>query len=283
MSLFPETLRLDLGIYVERFVKWLTVNYGDVFEAISNGVLAFLLQIEKLLMWVPWWMVLGIVFIVGWRTKNTRSGFTFAVLLFLIGTFGYWKLMMMTLAIVLTSVVFSLLIGVPIGILMAYNVRVSVVIKPILDAMQTMPSFVYLIPAIMLFGMGKVPGVFATTIYAVPPVIRLTRLGIHRVPKEMVEAAHSYGSSFWQTLIKVELPQALPTIMTGINQTTMMALSMVVVTSMIGVKGLGDEVLIGINRLDIGRGFNSGISIVFMAIIIDRVSQGIASRFKYPE
>ena len=152
-----------------------------------------------------------------------------------------------------------------------------------LDAMQTMPSFVYLIPALMLFGLGRVPAVFATTIYALPPMIRLTELGIKNVPKEMVEASQSFGSSTWQTLIKVQLPQALPTIMTGINQTTMMALAMVVISSMIGAKGLGMEVLIAISRIDIARGFEAGLSIVILAIIIDRLSQGIANKYKIPE
>jgi glycine betaine/proline transport system permease protein len=188
-----------------------------------------------------------------------------------------------TVAIVLTSVVISLLIGIPIGIIMTYNRHLDAVMKPILDGMQTMPSFVYLIPAIILFDLGKVPAVFATTIYAVPPVIRLTNLGIRRVPKEMVEAAESFGSSRWQLLTKVQLPQALPTIMAGINQTTMMALAMVVIASMIGAKGLGMEVLIAINRIDIARGFESGLSIVFLAIIIDRISQGIANRFEIPD
>jgi len=188
-----------------------------------------------------------------------------------------------TVAIVLTSVVISLLIGIPIGIIMTYNRHLDAVMKPILDGMQTMPSFVYLIPAIILFDLGKVPAVFSTTIYAVPPVIRLTNLGIRRVPKEMVEAAESFGSSRWQLLTKVQLPQALPTIMAGINQTTMMALAMVVIASMIGAKGLGMEVLIAINRIDIARGFESGLSIVFLAIIIDRISQGIANRFEIPD
>ncbi|MFZ7103339.1 MAG: ABC transporter permease [Peptococcaceae bacterium] len=283
MSEFPEILRIKIGIYVDELVTWLMVNYGDVFDAIRSGISWFLLKIEVGLAFIPWWLVLLIVFLIGWRTKKLISGLFYAFLVFLIGAFGLWDLMLLTLAIVLTSVVISLIIGIPLGILMAYNSKTNAVMKPVLDAMQTMPTFVYLIPAIMLFGLGKVPGVFATTVYAIPPVIRLTDLGIRRVSREMVEAAHSFGSSTWQTLIKVQLPQALPTIMTGINQTTMMALSMVVVTSMIGAKGLGMEVLIAINRIDIARGFEAGISIVFLAIIIDRISQGVAEKFKYPE
>lgn len=283
MNGFPEMIRLEIGIYVDNFVKWLMNDYGEFFDAISTGILWFLVKTESFLLWLPWWVFLVTVVILGWKTKDLKAGVTFGTLIFLVGAFGLWDFMMMTLAIVLASVVISLLIGIPFGILMAYYNRFNTIMRPILDAMQTMPSFVYLIPALMLFNMGKVPAVFATTIYAIPPVIRLTDLGIRRVSKEMVEAAHSFGSSSWQTLVKVQLPQALPTIMTGINQTTMMALSMVVIASMIGAKGLGLEVLRAIQHIDIAKGFEAGISIVFLAIIIDRMTQGIANHFKYPE
>lgn len=283
MNGFPELIRLNIGKYVDQFVKWLMNDYGEIFDAISTGILSFLVNTEKFLLWLPWWVVLLVLFFLGWKTKDIKSGITFSILIFLVGAFGLWEYMMMTLAIVLASVVISLLIGIPIGILIAYYNKFNIVMRPILDAMQTMPSFVYLIPALMLFNMGKVPAVFATIIYAIPPVIRLTDLGIRRVPKEMVEAAISFGSSRWQTLVKVQLPQALPTIMTGINQTTMMALSMVVIASMIGAKGLGLEVLRAIQHIDIAKGFEAGVSIVFLAIIIDRMTQGIANRFKYPE
>jgi glycine betaine/proline transport system permease protein len=283
MGGFPETLRFQVGIYVAKFVKWLYTDYQSVFDAITHSILWFLIRIEKFLLWLPWWLVLLFVFVVGWKLKNIKVGLVFSLLIFIIGTFGLWDHMMMTLAIVLSSVVISLLLGVPLGILTAYFDKFNTIMRPILDAMQTMPSFVYLIPVLMLFGLGKVPAVFATIIYAIPPVIRLTDLGIRRVPKEMVEAAQAFGSSSWQTLIKVQLPQALPTIMAGINQTTMMALAMVVIASMIGAKGLGMEVLIAINRIDIAKGFEAGVSIVFLAIIIDRLTQGIANRFKYPE
>lgn len=283
MNNFPEFLRFNLGIYVDKFIDWLKCEYGAFFDIINNSILWFMVNIEKLLQWFPWWFVLAIVFLLGWRLKNVLSGLVFSLLLFIVGTFGLWELLMSTLAIVLTSVVLSLLIGIPVGIIMTYSSLLDTAMKPVLDGMQTMPSFVYLIPAIILFDLGKVPAVFATTIYAIPPVIRLTSLGIRQVPKEMVEAALSFGSSRWQLLTKVQLPQALPTIMAGINQTTMMALAMVVIASMIGAKGLGMEVLIAINRIDIARGFEAGLSIVFLAIIIDRISQGIANRFEIPE
>ncbi len=283
MGSFPEAITFKVGIYVDWLVKWLMHNFGDIFNAISDGILWVLLKIEEFLLWVPWWGILLVIFLLGWRYKKITAGLLYAFLVLLIGSFGLWGYMMSTLSVVLTSVVISLIVGIPIGILMTYKDKLEIIVKPTLDAMQTMPGFVYLIPAVLLFGMGMVPAVIATTVYAIPPVIRLTNLGIKNVSKEMVEAAHSFGSSNWQTLYKVQLPQALPTIMTGINQTTMMALSMVVICSMIGARGLGMEVLIAINRIDIARGFESGVSIVILAIIIDRITQGIVNRHKVPQ
>lgn len=268
---------------MDDFTIWLMHSFGGFFDAISTGILWFLLQMENFLFFLPWWLVLGIVFLTSWRLRNLRASVIYTTLIFIIGAFGLWDSMLQTFSIVLTSVVISMLIGIPLGILMASKNLFNSFMRPVLDGMQTMPSFVYLIPAMLLFGMGKVPAVFATTIYAIPPVLRLTDLGIRNVPKEMVEASHSFGSSSWQTLTKIQLPQALPTIMTGINQTIMMALAMVVIASMIGAKGLGLNVLESIQHIDIGKGFESGISIVFLAIIIDRLSQSFATRFKYPE
>lgn len=283
MMNFPEFIKFDLGIYIDFFVKWLLHNFSWFFDPVKEGMLWFLLRVEQFLLWVPWWIIVVLVLLLGWRLKKASTGTLFAAMIVMIGAFGLWNHMMSTLAIVLVSVLISLILGIPIGILMSYNTRVAIIIKPILDAMQTMPSFVYLIPAMMLFNLGKVPAVFATIVYSIPPVIRLTDLGIRSVPKEMVEAAQSFGSSTWQTLFKVQLPQSLPSIMTGVNQTTMMALAMVVIASMVGAKGLGMEVLIAINRIDIARGFNAGFSIVILAIIIDRLSQGIVNRYKIPD
>ncbi|MDT8299053.1 MAG: ABC transporter permease subunit, partial [Spirochaetaceae bacterium] len=196
--------------------------------------------------------------------------------LFLIGAFSYWEMAMLTLSLVSASVVFSLAIGIPLGISMAQSDRSESILKPILDGMQTMPSFVYLIPALMFFGLGRVPAVIATIIYAVPPVIRLTNVGIRTVDAEVVEAALAFGAKKKQVLWDVQLPLAKPSIMVGINQTTMMALAMVVIGSMIGAKGLGMEVLLSINRIEVGRGFEAGISIVFLAIIIDRLTHSVS-------
>jgi glycine betaine/proline transport system permease protein len=283
MNNFPD-IDWKLGIYIEKLIEWLTTNFSPIFDAISLVLLKSLLLVESFLLWVPWWLVLGVFFILGWRFISMTTGVIFAASLFLIGTFGgevsYWELMMSTLAIIIVSVFLSLLVGIPTGILMAYDKRIESIVRPILDAMQTMPSFVYLIPAMILFGMGLVPAVFATIIYAVPPVIRLTNLAIREVSKDMVEAGHSFGSSYWDILTKIQLPQALPTITTGINQTTMMALAMVVIASMVGARGLGMEVLTALGRIDTARGFEAGLSIVILAIIIDRLSQGLANQFK---
>ncbi len=278
MQNFPSHLQLHFGIYVENFVYWLLAHFQSVFDGISHFLLGILVHINDFLIWIPWWIVIILIFVATWRLKTFWTGILFAMFLFLIGLFGYWDLMMLTLSLVLSSVIVSLVIGIPLGILMASNKTAEKILLPILDAMQTMPSFVYLIPAIILFGLGMVPGVFSTVIYALPPVMRLTNLAIRNVPKEVVEAGQSFGSSRWQLLIKVQVPQALPTIMAGINQTTMMALAMVVVASMVGAKGLGLEVLTAINRIDIAQGFEAGISIVFLAIIIDRLTLAISSK-----
>ena len=281
MSNFPEFININLGVYVDNVVKWLIVNVDSIFAAISKVMLGFLLGIQNFLMWVPWFVLVAIIFLAGMYVKNWKSGLTFAVMLTLIGAMGLWQEMMLSLAIIITSVIISIVIGIPLGILSAKSKKASMIMSPLLDAMQTMPSFVYLIPAVMFFGLGMVPAVFATIIYATPPAIRLTNLAITGVDKEMLEAAHSFGASPMNVLLKVELPQAFPTIMTGINQTMMMAVSMVVIASMIGAKGLGLNVLESINRLDIAQGFEAGLSVVFLAIILDRLTQGMANKMNY--
>ncbi len=281
MSNFPDIIQFNIGGYIEALVDWLVTNGDAVFDAITKGTLGFLLAIQNFIMWIPWYLIILLVVLLGIYVSTWKSGVIYGVMLFVIGGMGLWQEMAITLAIVITSVLISVIIGVPLGILAAYSKRASTFINPLLDAMQTMPSFVYLIPAVMFFGLGMVPAVFATIIYATPPAIRLTTLAIRGVSKEMLEAAHSFGSPPWKVLLQVELPQAFPTIMTGINQTTMMAMAMVVTSSMIGAKGLGLNVLTSINRLDIAMGFEAGISIVFLAVIIDRLTQGVANKFNY--
>lgn len=279
MEGFPN-IQTNLGKYADDLVTFLDTSLEGFFEFIFLISSRIINGIQDFLLWLPWWMFIIIIFLLGWYFKSISSGILYAVFIFLIGTFGLWSDMMTTIAIIVTAVLISLLIGLPMGIWMSFSQAVSSVMRPILDAMQTMPSFVYLIPAIFFFGLGNVSAIFATLIYALPPVIRLTELAIRGVDKEVIESAQSFGSSRWQMLTKVQLPQALPTIMAGVNQTTMMALSMVVIASMVGAQGLGEQVLIAINRIDIALGFEAGISIVFLAIIIDRFTNGVADKFQ---
>jgi glycine betaine/proline transport system permease protein len=276
---FPEIFNLPLAKVVDSIMDWLLLHLSGFFDFIGAIILHVVLALENLLLFVPWFVIILIVGLAGWKLLGKIStAIVFMAMMFVIGTFGYWDLAMRTLSLVLSSVVFALLIGLPTGIKMARSDRAERILKPILDGMQTMPSFVYLIPAIMFFGMGKVPAMFATIIYAVPPVIRLTNVGIRTVDIEALEAAKAFGATPKQILFDVQLPLAKPSIMVGINQTTMMALAMVVIGSMIGAKGLGMEVLLAISRIEVGRGFEAGISIVFLAIIIDRITHSFSEK-----
>lgn len=281
MNSFPELIKFDPGMYIEALVDWLILNFQGFFDALTDVIKWIVFNIQDGLSFIPWFLFILLIFLLGWKLKSFKSGLGYAMMIMLIGLIGLWEDMIFTLAIVITSVILSIIIGIPIGIFSAYNQKLEALLKPLLDGMQTMPSFVYLIPAMIFFGLGTVPAVFATIVYSTPPCIRLTSLAIKRVPKEMREAAYAFGSSRWQALVKVELPQAMPTIMAGINQTTMLAMSMVVTSSMIGAKGLGENVIIAINRTDIAMGFNSGISIVFLAIIIDRLTQMISKKYEH--
>ena len=275
---FPENwiVRADIQRWIDTSIDWVVKNWDPIFSAINIGVLAIQVPLEKFLLWLPWWLVMGVVALLAWRVVGRNIAAVAVALLFLMGLLGLLDFAMQTLAILITATLLAVGIGMPLGILGAKNDRLDAIIRPILDGMQTMPSFVYLVPAIMLFGLGKTPAIMATVIYAIPPLIRLTNLGIRQVDPEVVEAARAFGSTSRQILVKVQLPMAMPTIMAGINQTIMMALAMVVIASMIGAKGLGIEVLNGIARLEVGRGFLGGLGIVIMAIIIDRITQGLA-------
>ena len=249
--------------------------YGEVFRQISDFMLTYLLlPVEKLMLATPPWVFLLLVAALAWHaTRNPVASLLYVASLYLVGAIGLWDKLIQTFALVLVSTLVSIVLGVPIGILAARNRVLRRVLTPVLDVMQTLPSFVYLIPVLMLFGLGKVPALLATIIYAVPPLIRLTTLGLRQVNPDVMEAAQAFGVTRWQMLVRVTLPLARPSIMAGINQTTMMALSMVVVASMIGARGLGEDVLAGIQTLDVGRGLQAGVAIVILAIIIDRISQ----------
>jgi glycine betaine/proline transport system permease protein len=276
---YPEWLRIPLAEWVDAAMDWVLANLGGIFDWIGDVGLQVLIAVERVLLFVPWFVLVLIVGALAWRLIGKWTyGLGMAVLLLLVGAFGYWDEAMNTLSVVIVSVIISVGIGIPAGIIMAWSNPVKRIITPILDAMQTMPSFVYLIPALMLFGLGRVPATFATLIYAIPPVIRLTDVGIREVPAETIEAAKAFGANRWNLLFDVQMPLARPSIMVGVNQTTMMALAMVVIGSMIGNRGLGMEVLLSINRVDIGKGFEAGIAIVFLAIVIDRITNAAARR-----
>ncbi|MGD6735593.1 ABC transporter permease, partial [Photobacterium leiognathi subsp. mandapamensis] len=254
-------------------------EYGDTIESFFDPLLSFLIWFEKLLLATPWWLVIAILAAIAYVASRSWKLSLGVVLSFLfIGFFGMWDNTMRTMSIILVSTLVAIGIGIPIGIAMARSDRVQRIVTPLLDVMQTMPAFVYLIPVVMLLGIGKIPGLIAVVIYAVPPVIRLTNLGIRLVDEEVLEAATAYGASPMQRLFGVQIPLAMPNIMAGINQTIMMALAMVVIASMIGVKGLGQPVLKSITNQYFTLGLLNGLAIVALAIIFDRISQSYAKR-----
>lgn len=269
-----DVLHIPLGVWVENGLLWLVDNYRFVFQAIKQPFHFILFSLQAGLNKVPPLIIIFIGGMLGWQIAGWRVGWGVVLCLFLIGLLGAWTEAMVTLSIVLTAVVFCVSIGIPLGLVAARSNRFWVTIRPVLDLMQTIPSFCYLIPIVMLFGIGNVPGVIVTVVHALPPVIRLTNLGIRQVRDDLVEAAHAFGASSRQSLFKIEIPLAMPTIMAGVNQTIMMVLSMVVVASMIAVTGLGQMVLRGIGRLDMGLATVGGLSIVLLAIVLDRISQG---------
>lgn len=270
--------KIPLGLWVEDIVGWAQVNLDVLFNIITLVIENVVAGIEGVLLAVPPLVILVLAFVLVWFIANRKTALGTAVGLYLIYNMQLWKPAVETLALVLAAAVLALLVGIPIGILTARSDLVHRMTMPVLDFMQTMPPFVYLIPAVLFFGLGRVPGLIATVVFAMPPSIRLTGLGIRQVPVELVEAAEAFGSTDWQKLAKVQMPLALPTIMAGVNQCIMLSLSMVVIAAMIGAGGLGSEVLAGISRLDIAKGFEGGLAIVIMAIILDRITQGFSEK-----
>ncbi|MCZ4322856.1 L-proline glycine betaine ABC transport system permease protein ProW (TC 3.A.1.12.1) [Pseudomonas sp. 8BK] len=269
--------QLDLGSWVNDVVQHLLDNYSDGFDSIGAVVNGFSEGIEWLLMLPPAWLLIAIFVGLGlWRIGYKFAIFTTVAFVLIVLT-GFWEQTVVTLGLTFSATLISLLLGIPLGIWAARSERVATIIRPILDFMQTMPAFVYLIPAAMLFGLGRVPGIIATVIFAMPPAVRLTNLGIRQVNKEIIEAGQSFGCTPRQLLFKVQLPNAMPSIMAGVNQTIMMALSMVIIASMVGAGGLGNDVLASIQRLDIGLGFESGMAVVLLAIILDRITESFGT------
>ncbi|WP_155590435.1 ABC transporter permease [Lysinibacillus cavernae] len=266
---------IPLASWVESAMDWLTSNFSAFFNSIQQFGKLLMNQVTDLLISIPAIILILLVVLFAFFVSGKKFGlaaFSLLGLLFIYNQ-GLWTNLMETTTLVIFSSIISIIIGIPLGILMSKSTIAENIIKPILDFMQTMPGFVYLIPAVAFFGIGIVPGVFASVIFALPPTVRMTNLGIRQVPKELVEAADSYGSTASQKLFKVEIPLAKSTIMAGINQTVMLSLSMVVIASMIGAPGLGREVLTALQRTQVGNGFVAGLGLVIFAIIIDRLTQ----------
>jgi glycine betaine/proline transport system permease protein len=271
---------LPLGEWVDRGVKYVIDNDGGTLERLGSGIGTLTEALELGLQAVPMSVVTALLVGLGfWRIGWKFALFCLACC-YVIDATGFWPQTMVTLALIIAATVISLVLGLPLGIWAARSDRVAAIVRPTLDFMQTMPAFVYLIPAAMLFGLGRVPGVLSTVIFAMPPVVRLTSLGIRQVNKEQVEAGITFGCTPTQVLFKVQIPGAMPSIMAGINQTIMMALSMVIIASMVGAGGLGNDVLASIQRLDIGLGFESGLAVVLLAIMLDRITETFGAQGK---
>ncbi|MBT8345344.1 MAG: proline/glycine betaine ABC transporter permease [Desulfofustis sp.] len=268
---------IPLDTWITDFIDWLVEGYRWFFQIIKWPVEVTLTGIEQGITAVPPLLVIIVLGVVAWRVSGIKLGIFTVVTLIFIGLLGLWEDTMITLAMVLCSVVFCTIAGIPLGILAGRSDRFEMAMRPMLDAMQTTPAFVYLVPIVMLFSIGNVAGVLATIVFALPPIIRLTSLGIRQVHPELVEAALAFGATNWQVLAKVQIPLALPTIMAGLNQTIMMALSMVVIASLIGAGGLGAPVVLGLNTLDIGLATIGGLAIVLIAIVLDRITQSMGT------
>tara|TARA_Y100000588_G_scaffold45347_1_gene42863 strand:+ start:7872 stop:9092 length:1221 start_codon:yes stop_codon:yes gene_type:complete len=260
--------------WIDSTVLSLKVKFKTHFRSLVNNLLKAMVPLQKELQDMPWYLFAGLLYLIAWKVNGHKIAVLSVTGLFILNIFNLWDGAMVTMAVVGTATFLSIVIAVPVGILAAKSDRVEKMVKPMLDMAQTMPSFVYLIPAIFFLGIGMVPAVFATIVYAVPPGIRLTNLGIRLVSPELKETARAFGTTPWQLLVKVELPLARPTIMAGINQTVMMALAMVVIAALVGAGGLGADVYAGVQQLEFGRGLMGGLGIVILAVIIDRISQG---------
>ncbi len=279
---FPELGRrsqMELRKGIDLAFRNFSKEYGDGIEAFFDPLLFFLVSLEKLLLATPWMIIIGIICGLAWLgSRSWKLVVGSAIAFLLIGYFGMWEDCMATVAIITVCTIICIVVGIPIGIVMARSARAEKAILPVLDMMQTIPSFVYLIPILMLLGIGKVPGLIAVCVYAVPPIIRLTNLGIREVDKETLEASEAFGATTAQKLKSVQIPLALPTVFAGVNQTIMMALAMVVIASMIGVKGLGVPILRAVSNQYLALGMMNGLAIVALAIVFDRVTQECCSR-----
>ena len=279
MNLFSfEEKIIPLDEWVQSFVDWLVLNYRDIFQAIKAPIELCLKGFEWLFTTLPPVVVIVLFALAAWRFAGKRTTAFTIVTFLLVGYLGLWDETMTTLAMVISSVFFCAIVGVPLGIMSGRSDRFELLLRPLLDAMQTIPPFVYLVPVVMLFSIGTVSGILATIVFALPPIVRLTSLGIRQVHPELIEAALAFGANDWQVLRKVQFPLALPSIMAGLNQTLMMALSMVVIAALIGAGGLGNPVVQGLNTLEIGLATIGGLAIVLLAMVLDRITQGFAQK-----
>ncbi len=267
--------RIPLGEWTDNLIVYLQIQFGSSTQAFSDGLESFIKGLQGFLNALPPELIIIVVAILAWWLVGKKIAIFALLGLFFIYNLGLWSVTMDTIAMVLSAVSLCMIIGIPLGILGAKNNTAHKIIMPVLDFMQTLPAFVYLLPAIPFFGLGVVPGVLTTIVFAMPPVIRLTALGLKQVPEELIELGKSFGSTFFQMLLKIELPLARSTMLAGINQCIMLSLSMVVIASMIGAKGLGGVVWRAIQNLKMGMGFEAGVAIVIIAIILDRITQSL--------
>ncbi len=274
---------LPVQDWINDGLSWFVAHFRPAFQALRQPVDALLSGVEAVLLYPPTLVMIGILSLLAWQLAGGRMAIATLISLLVVGLLGIWSESMVTLSLVLTALFFCVLIGLPLGIWLASSDRANRMVRPLLDAMQTTPAFVYLVPVVMLFGIGNVPGVIVTIIFALAPLVRLTNLGIRQVRPDLVEAAQAYGASPWQLLTRVQLPLAMPSIMAGINQALMLSLSMVVIASMIAVGGLGLMVLRGIGRLDMGLATVGGLGIVIMAIVLDRLTQALSQPRRHGE
>jgi glycine betaine/proline transport system permease protein len=280
--LFPELIDTrPLRRAIDDGLNWVVANWGGAFEAAAYPLLMLLKAIEDLLVATPWWLIIAIVTGIAWLASRSWKlpAIVFASMLFL-GVMDLWRDAMATTALMIAATLTAIVVSIPVGVWMSRSNRVRGIVTPVLDLMQTLPSFVYLIPTVMIFGPGKIPALLATIVYAAPPLVRLTDLGLRSVDPAVMEATRAFGASPSQRLFGVQIPLSLPTILAGVNQTTMMALSMVVIASMIGAGGLGYQVLQGIGRLEVSRGLFAGLGIVALAIVFDRVTQAFGKQLQ---
>lgn len=269
--------KIPIGDFMEEVIDWMTKNFSGFFTAVKGALSGIIDGGSWLLMAIPVAVfIVGAIFLAWWISGKGMAIFT-GIGLFLIYNLGLWEKTMLTLALVSAATLIALLLGLPLGILMSKSNTANKIVRPVLDFMQTMPAFVYLIPAVYFFDLGTVPGAVATIIFAMPPIVRLTNLGIRQVPADVVEAARSFGATPAQLLFKVQIPLAVPTMMAGLNQTIMLSLSMVVISAMIGADGLGKTVYEGITQMKMGKGFEGGLAVVIMAMLLDRITQSLGT------